>query len=224
MPAAQIAAAQKAAESARARPPLPELSAGEYLRIAGIAYDAAYPEERKLSLEEKHRRHADKRHGGMLDLPHGDAAAFREWLTSRRWEGAHPFEIAYGIPHGIMLRPALVEGGYRFSFAVSDELYYKNAMLMAIAMDEAGIPFDFSQVDRLSRVLEGSDEVEVGPDRGQIPLERLRRDRPDAIAHITWSPVPQLAPVTPEGRARIAWVEEHGTLRGFKAEGAEEKT
>ena len=138
----------------------------------------------------------------MLDLPLNDAAAFRTWFTSREWEGAHPFEIAYGIPHGIVLWPHVDESGWRFTLSVSDEMYHKESLLMVIALDQAGIPFDFGPRQILNQ-LEGTDSVEVGPDRRQIPLERLLRDRPDAAEHIRWSPVPPMLPVTDKSRARI---------------------
>lgn len=218
MSADLIEKVRQAARSAAARAPLPALSTGEYQRIAELGYDVAYPRERHLPRAEKHRIHADKRHGGMLDLPPGDADAFKEWFTSRRWEGAHPFEIAYGIPHGIVLWPELGEAGWRFKMWASDEIYHKEALLMLVALDEAGIPVEFPQTKRLLETFEGVDDVEVGPYRGQLRLEQLAKDRPDSISHVRWDPIEELATATADGRARIAWVEEHETMVGFEKE------
>lgn len=30
---------------------------------------------------------------------------FMEWFLSEKWSGAHPFEIVYSTPHGIILYP-----------------------------------------------------------------------------------------------------------------------
>jgi hypothetical protein len=215
VPKQRIDAAREAVRAAARRSPLPALSMADYLRIAELVYDAAFPEEKHLPRAEKHRRHADGRHGGMLDLPPDDAAAFRTWFESRAWSGAHPFEIAYGHPHGILLWPTLEEGGWRFRIAISDELYLRHAFAMAIALDHAEIPFELSQIERLAGTFEGTDEVSVGPYRDQIPLAQIQKERPESTAQIRWDALPKLAPVTPDGRARIEWIEEHGTMAGF---------
>lgn len=217
VPAERIAAARAAARSAAAHTPLPMLSTSEYLRVAEIAYDAAFPEERALPRDEKHRRHADKRHGGMLDLPPDDADAFKEWFTSYRWEGAHPFEIVYGYPHGVVFWPDLKNDGWRFRMSASDELYHPRALEMIIALDRTGIPVEFPQAESILRTLEGTDDVEIGPYRGQMSLAEVRKKRPGSVSAIRWDPLPELAPVTEDGRARIAWVEEHGNMAGFES-------
>lgn len=211
----KIAAIRKASESAGKRPPLTALSTAEYLRIAGIAYDAAYPEDRALAPADKHRRHADSRHGGMLDLVPGDAEAFAAWFDSTRWRGAHPFEIVYGSPHGIVLWPKLEHGEWRLQLTVSDDFYEKDALEMIVALDQAGIPVDFGQTERILKKLEGTDLVEVGPYRDQMLLAELRKARRDSVDSIRWDPLPEIKLVTAEGLARIVWVEENETMAGF---------
>ncbi len=85
---------------------IPDMTVDSYLKVAALAYDAAFPKTRKLSPFEKHKRWADSRHGGMLELPLEDAEAFNEWFHSGVWQGTHPWEIVFAHPHGILLSPA----------------------------------------------------------------------------------------------------------------------
>ncbi|MCP4689326.1 MAG: hypothetical protein GY859_14835, partial [Desulfobacterales bacterium] len=94
-----------------------EISLNDYLNTAGLGYRAAFQEdiesmarrEKKTELTNAylHKRWADGRHGGMLFLKDPDSKKeYMDWLLSREWEGAHPFEIVYsGNVHGITLYP-----------------------------------------------------------------------------------------------------------------------
>jgi hypothetical protein len=84
---------------------LKKFTVSDYLATTSIAYDAAFENMSSLSPVEKYKSRADGRHGGMLDLRLNDAKAFTRWFNSQRRAGAHPWEIVYGNPHGVMLSP-----------------------------------------------------------------------------------------------------------------------
>ena len=197
-------------------PPLRSLSARRYLEVAGIGYDASFPDLRGLAPRDQHARRADTRHGGMLDLPPRDADAFREWFESGRWSGAHPFEIAFGHPHGIHLWPSRVEGGWRFELAAGSPGWYLPCARMAIALGEAGLPVGWRDVEAAIAALRGVDRLRIGPRDADITLGMLREVRPDSVRDVEWDPVPALRPATPEDRRRIEHVLTTGTPAGFE--------
>jgi hypothetical protein len=153
---------------------------------------------------------ADGRHGGLLDLPMDDTQAFKQWYHSGRWSGSHPWEIVFGHPHGIMLAPHHNEQGDDWQYALwVDSLgWYLSAALMALALAARQVPFELHRSEKLLAALKGEDDVEVGPFLGfeGISLEELKETSPDAISHICWDPIPQILPISPEQKKRLAEV------------------
>jgi len=196
--------------------PLPSLTAAAYLALAGVAYDAAFPELRGLAPREQHATKADTRHGGLLDLAENDPAAFREWFASRAWSGSHPWEIVFGHPHGILLHPVPDDRG-RWRLALGSDCpgLYLRAVRMAIALGERGIPFRLDGKEAVVAALRGLDDVEVGPGYGQLSLEEVCAQRPDAVARIRWDPVPEILPIAPPQRLRVEHVLATGTPSGW---------
>jgi len=160
------------------------MTVDRYLDLAAVAYDAACPDLRTLAPRDKYRRRADTRHGGMLDLPAGDADAFSGWFSSREWSGAHPWEIVFAHPHGILLSPTRREDGWRFFLSVDTLGLYVTCALMAITLGENDTPFELFGAEKIVAALEGNDLVEVGPFFGQLALDELRSERPDAVPHV----------------------------------------
>lgn len=198
--------------------PLAQLTAATYLALAGVAYDAAYPELCGRSPREQHAAKADTRHGGLLDLPEKDPAAFREWFGSRAWSGSHPWEIVFGHPHGIHLFPALDDRGkWHFVLSVSCAGLYLHAVRMATALGKRGCPFRLDAKEAVVAALRGRDDVEVGPGYGRLSLEELRAHRPDAVYRIRWDPVPVILPITPAQRLRVEHVLATGTPAGWSS-------
>jgi hypothetical protein len=184
--------------------PLAQLTATTYLALAGIAYDAAYPELRGRSPREQHAAKADSRHGGLLDLSEEDPDAFREWFASHTWSGSHPWEIVFGHPHGILLYP-VPDDRWRWRLVLSVHCpgLYLRAVRMAIALGELGSPFRLDAMEAVVAALRGLDDVEVGPEYGRLSLEELRAQRPGGVAHIRWDPVPEIRPITSAQRLRV---------------------
>jgi hypothetical protein len=178
----------------RARP-WRRLSLRRYLEVTAIAYDAALPELRTLAPREKYERKADQRHGGLLDLRPADARAFERWHASREWLGAHPWEIVFAHPHGILLSPHREARGWRLFLSVDALGLYVDAARMAIALGESGVPFTFSRADEVLATLRGQDWVEVGPFRGKIALDELELRRPGATSRVVWDDLPVMIPL-----------------------------
>jgi hypothetical protein len=141
----------------------------------------------------------------MLDLPLNGAKAFTRWFNSQRWAGAHPWEIVYGNPHGVMLSPCHDEktSGWSFDFSVHTESLYAIAVKMAIALARHAIPFEFYNGAKVVAVLRGEDMVEIGP-RKALELGNLKAIRPDSIKHIQWDPIPQISPISMDQRQRLS--------------------
>lgn len=175
---------------------LRSLSLRQYLDITAIAYDAAFPKLRRLSARQKFESKADRRHGGMLDLPASGARAFLRWYHSRAWLGAHPFEIVFAHPDGVLLSPFLRKGRWRFSLSAEHLGQYVMLARMATALGENRIPFELSRPEELLAALRGEDWVEIGPYFDQLSLAELRTRRRGAVGLVEWEPIPRIAPIS----------------------------
>ena len=184
---------QRALERGQGAHSCSSMSLRRYLEVAALAYDSVFDELRSRSPLEKYQSKADQRHGGMLDLPPDDPSAFDRWYSSREWAGAHPWEIVFAHPHGILLSPHRKERGWRFFLSVDTLGLYADAVRMAIALGEGGVPFELFHATEISAALRGEDRVEIGPFHGQVSLEELEHRRRRASASVEWDPPPTLA-------------------------------
>lgn len=192
LPERQVAQLERALARAQQLPGLGALSRAEYLRVAGIAYDAVFAELRPLTSLAKYQRKADGRHGGLLELPARSARAFRSWFESRAWSGSHPWELVFGHPHGVMLSPELVEGRWRMHLWAGAPGYYVTAARMALALAKADTPFTLGHADEVLAALKGVDHVEVGPFYQQLSVDELEELHPGATRHVMWDSPPTL--------------------------------
>jgi hypothetical protein len=195
MTASQLARLASALEQGKQARPWRRLSLRRYLQTASIAYDSAFPALRALSPRQKYRRKADSRHGGLLGLKPTDTRAFERWYAGRDWVGAHPWEIVFAHPHGILLSPNCEAAGWRFFLGVDALGLYGDAARMAIALGEAGVPLSFTRADEVLAALRGDDWVEVGPFHGQVALDALEERRPGAKTRVVWDDPPVLWPL-----------------------------
>ncbi len=211
----ELESLEAACRTAERSEPVASLAAVTYLALAGIAYDAAYPELCGRSPREQRAAKADTRHGGLLDLPEEDPGAFREWFASRAWSGSHPWEIVFGHPHGILLYP-VPDDRWRWRLVVSVNCpgFYLRAVRMAIALGERGSPFRLDAKEAVVAALRGLDDVEVGPGYGQLSLEELRAQRRESVARVRWGPGPEIRTISPVQRLRVEHVLATGTPRG----------
>lgn len=175
---------------------LSSMTVAVFLQSAALAYDAAFAEMAGLAPEEKYRKRADGRHGGLLDLACDDPVIFEQWYTSRQWIGCHPWEIIFAHPHGILLQPVHEENGHwRFHLGVDAMGLYLATVKMAIALAEAGVPLEFDRKEAVVAALRGADWVDVGSRFGDLSLKELLERRPDAGAHMVWDALPEIRPI-----------------------------
>lgn len=187
--------------------PLARLSRAGFLETVALALDAVYPELGGMSAEEKYRRKADGRHGGLLDLPADDPVAFQNWHASRQWTGCHPWEIVFAHPHGVLLQPVpALEGGWRLHLWVAALGLYLAAVRMAIALAEAGAPLEFENREAVLAALGGADRLGIGPWFDHLSVEELLRIRPKSVTRVIWDRLPEIRPITEEQRARVLHV------------------
>lgn len=216
IPEARLRRVERLLEEADVRPGFSDMTLSRFLKTAAVALDAAFRDLKSLSRIEKYRRRADTRHGGLLSLPAEDAQAFARWYRSRAWSGAHPWEIVFGHPHGILLAPIEEGGAWRFSLSVDSLGLYVEAATMAVALLDHGAPLRFPDAAKVLAALKGSDLVEVGPFFRQLGLEELERVRPGARRLVHWDRIPPIAMAADEDRRRIAQVEATGRPRSSR--------
>lgn len=184
---------------------LKQMTLSMYLKTTAIAYDAGIKELRPLSPLKKYQKRADGRHGGLLDLPKNDPVAFEKWYHSGRWAGSHPWEIIFGHPHGIMLAPHhdTERNTWQYVLWVDSEGWYITAALMALALAENKIPFEFRNGKEVQDALAGIDAVEIGPSYPMLSLNMLRETRKDSVAYIRWDPIHQIKPISQWQKMRL---------------------
>ena len=185
-----------------------EMTRDAYLGTAAIAYEAAFEDLKELDPYGKYKRRADGRHGGLLELPPDDPQAFSAWFNAGDWHGSHPWEIVFGHPHGIMLAPHQDEksGRWLYNLWAGSEGSYIMLVKMATALMERGIRFGIYSQDEVFKALRGTDEVKVTPEYswGSVQYTDIKELRPEMLKTIEWERTPELAPITPAGRERIA--------------------
>jgi hypothetical protein len=140
-----------------------EISLNDYLNTAALCIRAAFPKDitPEMTTRDIARRRADMRHGGMLFLENPDnKKEFMEWFLSEKWSGAHPFEIVYSTPHGIILYPPDKDcSAYRLS--VYDPFYNNEFVKMASALIDHEIPFNAPGLEEALEYVAGEGFVGV---------------------------------------------------------------
>lgn len=129
-----------------------------------------------------------------------DEQAWRQAL-----EQIHPWEIAFGNPHGILISPRYHLDGNRWSYSlpVHAEGWYPTAARMALALAAAQVRLELHEWERVVKALSGVDDVEVGRGFRQISYEELRQVRPDALSAIRWDAVPAVEIIAPDQLERV---------------------
>ena len=185
-----------------------EISLNDYLKTAEFCYRAAFPEDisrllqqmrvTEVSAERLHKQWADGRHGGMLFLKDPDSKKeYMDWLLSREWEGAHPFEIVYsGNVHGISLDPPnKEESQYRLS--VIDPFYNDDFLKMVAALIEKEVPFRTFSLQNIVEYCRGESYMNVNRPsmRDEILSYRHSEEEEEKyFSHIEWDKIQLLEP------------------------------
>ena len=138
------------------------LTAGDYLRIAGLCYRAIG--RKRWSPRTLYRRHADGRHGGLLGLPARGKRAFRSWYWGDERQGAHPFEICRDR---ISLVVDTRDDAYWLflNFRMGISYVAPDLIRMALALHHAGVPYSLPHADQLAAFARGDDWVGVVEDQ-----------------------------------------------------------
>ena len=170
--------------AAAERPSLPG-DGGHRLR-RGLPGAEGAPAKNEVQAKGRHPSRGPPRVGA------GRRAGVRALVQIARVAGAHPWEIVFAHPHGILLSPYHEGGRWRFHLSVDTLGLYVDAARMATALGERGVPFELFRADEMIAALRGEDWVEVGPFRSQLSLGELEERRPGATAHVFWDDPPRL--------------------------------
>lgn len=155
------------AEVVRSKLPISGFSAAQYFRCCALCFDAAGlgDDDRGLSARDRYRKHADGRHGGVLNLPEEPPDAFLKWLASPEWQGTHPWEIRRGGNSTHISLSAFPEGGgVRLALAGSATTRAAETMKMALALWRADIQFILHDADLHLLRVKGEDWIGLYPD------------------------------------------------------------
>lgn len=148
--------------------PLSGFSVADYFRCCALCYDAGglHTEDPGLSPRDRYLKHADGRHGGLLDIAEDSPAAFLKWLVSSEWHGAHPWEIRRGGNSTHISLCALADGeGLRLILEGSATSRAAETLKMALALHREGIQFILHDVDLHLRRTLGEDWLGFYPSR-----------------------------------------------------------
>lgn len=132
-------------------------SLNEYLDTACICYKAAFSERTDaLTPLKMYKKWADTRDGKMLSIKDWNSRkAFSGWYKSKKWSGAHPFEIVYNwMELGIHLYPPSRDSvqGY---FLSTNYAYASSFVKMAKTLMKSNIPFTAHNFEEILNYLAG---------------------------------------------------------------------
>ena len=149
-------------------PLIEKMTAGEFLRICEICYDAnSYfkNSQAQLTPKEKYLQMADGRDGGLRELAEDSPLAFYEWYHSSVWAGGHPWEICRGgnSTH-ISLYISNAQGKWKVRLAGSSIVRVEETVKMAVALYDNSIPFELSDAEEILRMVTGNDHIGIVPE------------------------------------------------------------
>ena len=154
-----------------------DFTAGQFFRFCKIAY-LANPQSFQRSLRgevdpslsgrELYERYADGRDAGLLDIELDDPLAFKQWYLSNARSGAHPWEIYRGgnathIDLGVMSEGDLLSEGFKVFLRAPSSSRLVEACRIALALDQAGVPFEWCEKESYLARLQGEDSVGIVP-------------------------------------------------------------
>ena len=149
----------------------PEITANQFLRYCEIGYDANdyfSGEQLNLSPKKKYLAMADGRHDGLLDIDGDSPKEFSKWYHHQM--GGHPWEICRGgnSTH-ISLYIHKSQNHWQLTLAGSSIGRVVEAVRIAVALYDNGIPFSLRDSDAILRMVNGEDYI------GIVPKEILPR-------------------------------------------------
>lgn len=139
-------------------------TANTFFRCCSLGYAANNYEGTELDPRDQYFKHADRRHGGLLDIDPNSPTAFSDWYHSKEYLGAHPWEVCRGgnSTH-IDLYVAEDEGGYYLRVAGTSTWRSVEAIKFFLAIHNAGIPVVIHEAELLKNRLRGLEKVGIVP-------------------------------------------------------------
>jgi hypothetical protein len=169
-----------------------EISLNDYLNVCAICLREAFPEKITDDMTPKdiRQRCGDMRHGGMLELENPDSKKeFMEWFNSDSWRGAHPFEIVFSTPHGIMLYPSEQDHPF-YRLSIHDPFYYKQYVRMVYILIENNIPFEAHSLEEGLEYITGEAYVGVNVmEEGAFRYESSKEYEEKYLPYIQWDKI-----------------------------------
>ncbi|MDM8523569.1 hypothetical protein QUF80_09385 [Desulfococcaceae bacterium HSG8] len=149
-----------------------------------------------LSAEQLHKMWADSRHGEMLFMEDPDSKKeYTDWYVSRKWKGAHPFEIVYsGNIHGITLYPPDEKKSW-YRLSVTDPFYNNDFLKMVMAIIENNVPFETSGLEGITEYCRGESYTAVNTISMRdetFSYKDTEEEKEECFSHIEWNEIEML--------------------------------
>lgn len=152
-------------------------TSGEFFRLCKIAYlanpDSLDGGERgaldpSLSGQELYRRYANGRDAGLLGIDSESPLAFMHWYLLNDRSGAHPWEIYRGgntthIDLGVVLQSEELFSQFKIFLRAPSSSRLAQTCRIALALDRAGVPFEWCDKESYLARLRGEDNVGIVP-------------------------------------------------------------
>ena len=193
---------------------LKAFTANTFFRCCSLGYAANNYEGTELDPRDQYYKHADRRHGGLLDIDPNSPVAFSNWYQSKDYLGAHPWEVCRGgnSTH-IDLYVVKADDGYYLRVAGTSTWRSVEAIKFFLAIHDAGVPVVIHEAELLKNRLRGLEKVGVVPFgvtpaycQSWFPNEHIEvfmnldSDDPEKMAeHCTWQTLTNVELVDKEG-------------------------
>jgi hypothetical protein len=176
---------------AKTKPLEHRISLNDYLKVVRVGKSSVLKETTMMSSRDVYVKHADFRHGGMLDIEDPDSVEeFNEWLKSNEWLGSHPFEIVASYSnYGIYLYPPGFHTTYtsynsHYELSVGNETFHDDYLKMLEALMRRGIPVLAPQLREVLKYEQGESYLKVNTqDIDSVFYEEIDRQ---CLKYVRW--------------------------------------
>jgi hypothetical protein len=199
------------------------MTAADYFNYCKIAYIAAARKDEhvdeSLSGRELYSRHADGRHGGLLDIDETSAQEFSDWIEGKhpkRTSGGHPWEIKRGgntthIDLSVIRPSYAKKEGFKVVLCGPSIGRLGETIRMLLAIHDAGLPISIADPEGVRKRLLGQDNIGIVPCYNSLHrasqhfgndkdvydvmyFDELGRFKRRIKPFITWEPLPIFKP------------------------------
>ena len=187
---------------------LQSVTANDFYGFCAMGYRANHYSGEELSPKDWYKKHADGRDDGLGGIDPDSPEAFAVWLTDRKFNGGHPWEVCRGgnSTH-VSLMIVSDQDGYYLVLAGSAWTRCIETIRFYLALRDAGLPVILRDGKLiLDRILE-RDKLGIVPDdvmpvycEGLFPREKILdfihlpvEKRDEVVKHCRWYPEPEVA-------------------------------